>query len=97
VGALLIFDEVITGFRLARGGAEEYFGVTPDLWCFGKVIGGGLPWAPSAARAQILAALAPSDPSTKRARCRATRSPPRPASRYSSTSPSTTTRFSQNA
>ena len=42
-GALLIFDEVITGFRLARGGAAERFGVTPDLWCFGKVIGGGLP------------------------------------------------------
>jgi glutamate-1-semialdehyde 2,1-aminomutase len=43
VGALLLFDEVITGFRLARGGATEYFGVEPDLWCFGKVIGGGLP------------------------------------------------------
>ena len=40
VGALLIFDEVITGFRLAFGGAETYFGVTPDLYCFGKVIGG---------------------------------------------------------
>ena len=40
-GALLVFDEVITGFRLARGGAAERFGVTPDLWCFGKVIGGG--------------------------------------------------------
>ncbi len=43
VGALLIFDEVITGFRLAFAGAQEYFDVTPDLWCFGKVIGGGLP------------------------------------------------------
>ena len=43
VGALLLFDEVITGFRLCRGGAEEWFGVRPDLWCFGKVIGGGLP------------------------------------------------------
>ena len=43
VGALLIFDEVITGFRLAFAGAQQYFGVTPDLWCFGKVIGGGLP------------------------------------------------------
>ncbi|MGI9600382.1 MAG: aminotransferase class III-fold pyridoxal phosphate-dependent enzyme, partial [Acidimicrobiales bacterium] len=42
-GALLLFDEVITGFRLARGGATEWFGVQPDLWCFGKVIGGGLP------------------------------------------------------
>jgi glutamate-1-semialdehyde 2,1-aminomutase len=43
VGALLLFDEVITGFRLGVGGATEMFGVTPDLWCFGKVIGGGLP------------------------------------------------------
>ena len=41
-GALLIFDEVMTGFRLARGGAQERFGITPDLSCFGKVIGGGL-------------------------------------------------------
>ena len=43
VGALLLFDEVITGFRLGPGGATEWSGVTPDLWCFGKVIGGGLP------------------------------------------------------
>ena len=42
-GALLIFDEVMTGFRLARGGAQERFGITPDLTCFGKIIGGGLP------------------------------------------------------
>ena len=42
-GALLIFDEVMTGFRLAKGGAQERFGITPDLSCFGKVIGGGLP------------------------------------------------------
>src|SRR3989440_2335015 len=42
-GTLLIFDEVMTGFRLARGGAQERFGITPDLSCFGKVIGGGLP------------------------------------------------------
>src|ERR1043166_7024350 len=42
-GALLIFDEVMTGFRLAEGGAQERFGITPDLSCFGKVIGGGLP------------------------------------------------------
>ena len=42
-GALLIFDEVITGFRLGPGGATAWSGVTPDLWCFGKVIGGGLP------------------------------------------------------
>ncbi|MCZ7628185.1 MAG: aminotransferase class III-fold pyridoxal phosphate-dependent enzyme [Microthrixaceae bacterium] len=43
VGALLLFDEVITGFRLGVGGATAHCGVTPDLWCFGKVIGGGLP------------------------------------------------------
>jgi hypothetical protein len=42
-GALLVFDEVITGFRLAPGGAAEYFGVTPDLYTFGKIIGGGMP------------------------------------------------------
>ncbi len=42
-GALLIFDEVMTGFRLAKGGAQERFGIAPDLSCFGKVIGGGLP------------------------------------------------------
>ena len=42
-GALLIFDEVMTGFRLSRGGAQEVLGVRPDLSCFGKVIGGGLP------------------------------------------------------
>jgi glutamate-1-semialdehyde 2,1-aminomutase len=42
-GALLIFDEVMTGFRLSYGGAQEYFGITPDLSTLGKVIGGGLP------------------------------------------------------
>jgi glutamate-1-semialdehyde 2,1-aminomutase len=62
VGALLVFDEVITGFRLARGGAEEYFGVTPDLWCFGKVIGGGLPVGAFGGRRSTLAALAPEGP-----------------------------------
>ena len=62
VGALLIFDEVITGFRLARGGAEEYFGVTPDLWCFGKVIGGGLPVGAFGGSTRLLASLAPLGP-----------------------------------
>ncbi len=62
VGALLVFDEVITGFRLARGGAEEHFGVTPDLWCFGKVIGGGLPVGAFGGRRETLAALAPEGP-----------------------------------
>jgi len=62
VGALLIFDEVITGFRLAYAGAEEYFGVTPDLWCFGKVIGGGLPVGAFGGRRDVLSALAPEGP-----------------------------------
>jgi glutamate-1-semialdehyde 2,1-aminomutase len=62
VGALLIFDEVITGFRLSLGGAEEFFGVTPDVWCFGKVIGGGLPVGAFGARRGLLSALAPEGP-----------------------------------
>lgn len=62
VGALLIFDEVITGFRLAVGGAEEYFAVTPDLWCFGKVIGGGLPVGAFGASREVMGALAPHGP-----------------------------------
>ena len=62
VGALLIFDEVITGFRLGAGGAEAVFGVTPDLWCFGKVIGGGLPVGAFGGRADVLASLAPEGP-----------------------------------
>jgi glutamate-1-semialdehyde 2,1-aminomutase len=56
---LLLFDEVITGFRLARGGATEYFGVTPDLWCFGKVIGGGLPVGAFGGSRDLMAELAP--------------------------------------
>ena len=62
VGALLLFDEVITGFRLARGGAAAYFGVTPDLWCFGKVIGGGLPVGAFGGRADVMSMLAPLGP-----------------------------------
>jgi glutamate-1-semialdehyde 2,1-aminomutase len=62
VGALLIFDEVITGFRLSQGGAEEYFSVTPDLWCFGKVIGGGLPVGAFGGSKWILSSLAPLGP-----------------------------------
>jgi len=61
-GALLVFDEVITGFRLGAGGASERFGVTPDLWCFGKVIGGGLPVGAFGGRAEVLAVLAPGGP-----------------------------------
>jgi glutamate-1-semialdehyde 2,1-aminomutase len=58
-GALLIFDEVMTGFRLARGGAQERFGITPDLSCFGKIIGGGLPVGAFGGRAEIMDCLAP--------------------------------------
>jgi len=58
-GALLVFDEVITGFRLGRGGASEITGVVPDLWCFGKVIGGGLPVGAFGGRRQVLDVLAP--------------------------------------
>ncbi len=62
VGALLVFDEVITGFRLGPGGATEWAGVTPDLWCFGKVIGGGLPVGAFGGRAELTGALAPDGP-----------------------------------
>ncbi len=58
-GALLMFDEVITGFRLCRGGAAEFFGVQPDIWCFGKVIGGGLPMGAFGASHEIMGNLAP--------------------------------------
>ncbi|WP_419842560.1 glutamate-1-semialdehyde 2,1-aminomutase [Candidatus Poriferisodalis sp.] len=61
-GALLVFDEVITGFRLGRGGAAERFGVTPDISCFGKVIGGGLPIGALGARTEIAETLAPTGP-----------------------------------
>ena len=60
VGALLVFDEVITGFRLGEGGASGWSGVRPDLWCFGKVIGGGLPVGAFGGRADVLSVLAPS-------------------------------------
>ncbi|PWI31180.1 glutamate-1-semialdehyde-2,1-aminomutase [Flavobacteriaceae bacterium LYZ1037] len=59
---LLIFDEVMTGFRLAKGGAQELFGVAADLVCFGKVIGGGLPVGAFAGRAEIMNHLAPLGP-----------------------------------
>jgi glutamate-1-semialdehyde 2,1-aminomutase len=58
-GALLIFDEVMTGFRLARGGAQELFGITPDLSTFGKVIGGGLPIGAYGGRSDIMSCVAP--------------------------------------
>ena len=58
-GALLIFDEVITGFRVARGGAQEREGVTPDLTVLGKIIGGGLPAAAYAGRRELMERIAP--------------------------------------
>ena len=58
-GALLIFDEVISGFRIARGGAAERFGITPDLATFGKVIGGGMPVGAFAGRRELMKHLAP--------------------------------------
>jgi glutamate-1-semialdehyde 2,1-aminomutase len=59
-GALLVFDEVITGFRVARGGAQQRFGVRPDLTVLGKIVGGGLPLAAFGGRADVMENLAPS-------------------------------------
>jgi glutamate-1-semialdehyde 2,1-aminomutase len=61
-GVVLIFDEVMTGFRLGRGGAQERYGVTPDLTCLGKVIGGGLPVGAYGGRRGIMEQIAPSGP-----------------------------------
>ena len=61
-GALLIFDEVITGFRVGRAGATGVLGVQPDLWCFGKVIGGGLPLAALGGGRDLMSLLAPTGP-----------------------------------
>ncbi len=58
-GALLVFDEVITGFRVARGGAQELYGVRPDLTILGKIVGGGLPLAAFGGRAELMERLAP--------------------------------------
>jgi len=61
-GSLLIFDEVITGFRLAKGGAQEYYGIMPDLTTLGKIIGGGLPVGAYGGRKEIMDMLAPIGP-----------------------------------
>lgn len=61
-GSILIFDEVITGFRLGLGGAQEYYGVMPDLTCLGKIIGGGLPVGAYGGRAEIMEMVAPEGP-----------------------------------
>ena len=58
-GALLVFDEVISGFRVARGGAQERFGIAPDLTVLGKIVGGGLPLAAFGGRSEIMDRLAP--------------------------------------
>ncbi|MEW5946373.1 MAG: glutamate-1-semialdehyde 2,1-aminomutase [bacterium] len=61
-GALLVFDEVITGFRVALGGAQELYGVKPDLTCLGKIIGGGLPVGAYGGRADVMALVSPLGP-----------------------------------
>lgn len=71
-GALLIFDEVITGFRVARGGAQALYGVTPDLTCLGKVIGGGFPVGAYGGRRDVMGQVAPVGPSTRPGPCRGT-------------------------
>jgi glutamate-1-semialdehyde 2,1-aminomutase len=62
VGALLLFDEVITGFRLDHGGATAFYDVVPDVWCFGKVIGGGLPMGAYGSSADVMGNIAPLGP-----------------------------------
>ena len=62
LGIVLIFDEVITGFRLAYGGAQEFFGITPDLTCLGKIIGGGLPVGAYGGKTEIMDQIAPDGP-----------------------------------
>lgn len=61
-GAILIFDEIITGFRVTLGGAQELYGITPDLTCLGKIVGGGLPLAALGGRAELMDKLAPLGP-----------------------------------
>ncbi|MCJ7490827.1 MAG: glutamate-1-semialdehyde 2,1-aminomutase [Dehalococcoidia bacterium] len=61
-GALLVFDEVITGFRVAYGGAQSLYGITPDLTCLGKIIGGGLPVGAYGGRREVMQMLAPNGP-----------------------------------
>ena len=61
-GALLIFDEVMTGFRVARGGAQELYGITPDITCLGKIIGGGLPVGAYGGSRELMRNIAPTGP-----------------------------------
>ena len=62
VGAILVFDEVMTGFRVAKGGAQALFGIQPDLTTLGKIIGGGMPAAAFGGRADIMSSIAPDGP-----------------------------------
>ena len=83
-GAVLCFDEVMTGFRIAKGCAQEYWGVTPDLTTMGKVIGGGMPVGAYGGKREIMDMVAPARVRcTKRAPCPVTRSPWSPVSRPS--------------
>ncbi|HSG58469.1 MAG TPA: glutamate-1-semialdehyde 2,1-aminomutase [Woeseiaceae bacterium] len=61
-GSLLVLDEVMTGFRVAKGGAQELFGITPDLTTLGKIVGGGMPAAAFGGRAEVMASIAPDGP-----------------------------------
>ena len=61
-GSLLIFDEVMTGFRVAHGGAQSVYGISPDLTCLGKIIGGGLPVGAYGGRREIMEHIAPQGP-----------------------------------
>ena len=61
-GALLIFDEVMTGFRIARGGAQERYGIAPDITTLGKIIGGGLPVGAYGGSREIMSHIAPAGP-----------------------------------
>jgi glutamate-1-semialdehyde 2,1-aminomutase len=72
---VLIFDEVMTGFRVARGGAQALFGVTPDLTALGKIIGGGMPVGAFGGRRDIMSTSPRSARSIRPAPCRAIRSP----------------------
>ena len=69
-----MFDEVISGFRAAAGGAQQVFGVRPDLTCLGKIIGGGLPVGAYGGRADLMELVAPLDRSIRRGRCQEIRS-----------------------
>ena len=72
-GAILLFDEVMTGFRLALGGAQELYNISPDMTALGKIIGGGLPAAAYGASGAIMDFVSPADRFTRPARSPATR------------------------